>query len=439
MPDILVLDANEIGSTYIMGDIHGRVNRLEYIDQKMSTDDTLFIVGDLTDRFGDSVAVIKKIRAMRAQGKKVFSAYGNHEAFCLQTLEALDNVFKKGMAKVRLGLLEEEDFEAYLRAQAQEDEDIAFHLREQNGGRWLLELYIDEYNKSLIYMRNDSNEVIYDEDSDVHLVRSEIAKLPFIIKVKPGRQVAGFKAVHADMPCSDEDLRKLEVLDDGLSEDQIHYLTTARPKNFQLFGRNAFSMLTYCGHNILGNVKPVRQETNTIDIDGGGLTIIINHTKKEVFVPEEEVQTLDAEDQEFLNEISWHLEAQSFNEQHALWIKAHAESILDVHNYLKEKCAEPLNRQNTIQYICNQDILLRFGVANASEYYAKINTVLVSQLASQHLLESQNTTTTVESSKDLPREVSENPHSFFKRTRLENSVETAETKRFRPEINLLCN
>jgi len=48
---------------YVMSDIHGHKDRFENLIQKLnlSPDDTLYILGDVVDRFPDGIRILRKV------------------------------------------------------------------------------------------------------------------------------------------------------------------------------------------------------------------------------------------------------------------------------------------------------------------------------------------------------------------------------------------
>jgi hypothetical protein len=69
------------GPLAIVGDVHGEIDALERLLQRLATERaprTLVFVGDLVDRGPDSVAVVRRVAALIAAGRAV-ATLGNHE------------------------------------------------------------------------------------------------------------------------------------------------------------------------------------------------------------------------------------------------------------------------------------------------------------------------------------------------------------------------
>ncbi len=69
---------------YVMADIHGNMRRFNSIMQKINLqpEDTLYVLGDVVDRHGDGVRILRKLMAM--PNAKVL--LGNHEHMMLRAL-----------------------------------------------------------------------------------------------------------------------------------------------------------------------------------------------------------------------------------------------------------------------------------------------------------------------------------------------------------------
>lgn len=70
--------------TYVMSDIHGNKRRFDSIMQQisMTPDDTLYILGDVIDRFPDGIRILRQIMKM----PNVKMLLGNHEHMMLAAL-----------------------------------------------------------------------------------------------------------------------------------------------------------------------------------------------------------------------------------------------------------------------------------------------------------------------------------------------------------------
>lgn len=69
---------------YCMSDIHGELNRFKAMLDliNFSSDDTLYIIGDVIDRHPGGVEILKIIK----DTPNMFMLLGNHEQMCLDTL-----------------------------------------------------------------------------------------------------------------------------------------------------------------------------------------------------------------------------------------------------------------------------------------------------------------------------------------------------------------
>ena len=69
---------------YCMSDIHGELDRFKAMLDliNFSSDDTLYIIGDVIDRHPGGVEILKIIK----DKPNMFMLLGNHEQMCLDTL-----------------------------------------------------------------------------------------------------------------------------------------------------------------------------------------------------------------------------------------------------------------------------------------------------------------------------------------------------------------
>lgn len=107
---IQVLEANEKGDDFIIGDVHGNNGCLERVlaeIQAVTPPGTtinphrLFIVGDLTDRGKDNVGVIRRIMQNNDDPArpKIYVTRGNHEEMGLKSIKRLDAAVSGNKAK----------------------------------------------------------------------------------------------------------------------------------------------------------------------------------------------------------------------------------------------------------------------------------------------------------------------------------------------------
>jgi|GEM_PF-5739676 len=222
-PDILVLEENTKGRDIIVGDLHGSLELLKGVVADLKPNDRLFIVGDLTDNRNlevedQSLGVIQLIQKHNELHKNIYVTKGNHETMCI------DAVRSEGHSSQWTGFL-------------------------RNGGAWIM-LVLEEKREGIA--------AFFDS-------------FPYIIHVKGA---VPFNVVHADMPFDDNAL--LNKIREGnliLSSEEQEYSIWAResPRDrstppFKKTGRDEDSIITYCGHQMLG--RP-RLETNTVNLDIG--------------------------------------------------------------------------------------------------------------------------------------------------------------------------
>ena len=69
---------------YVMSDIHGNTKRFDYVLSQidLKPEDTLYILGDVVDRYPDGIAILQRIMKM----PNVKMLLGNHEYMMLNVL-----------------------------------------------------------------------------------------------------------------------------------------------------------------------------------------------------------------------------------------------------------------------------------------------------------------------------------------------------------------
>lgn len=80
---------------YAIGDVHGRLDLLDILLDRIRRDDaerspartTLIFLGDLVDRGPDSAGVVERVRSLHAEGWTVRCLLGNHEEMFLAALD----------------------------------------------------------------------------------------------------------------------------------------------------------------------------------------------------------------------------------------------------------------------------------------------------------------------------------------------------------------
>lgn len=275
------LPPNVFGKDYIIADLHGNLECYRAVIKMLKPGDRLFILGDLTDRGPESEEVVDEILKHIEQNATpaIFVIRGNHEDLCLRTIKNMEDILRSITSK-----WEGTEFEDLLDDKISESELIESHVREKNGGKWLLKLYLSEVYGGDIRLEN--GEIKYLDSSQIKTIKEYFESLPYIIHVGGDDPM---NLVHANMPISDTELRRRFNESLELTPEQIEQAIWAKHKPPTLFinpGRNLNSILTYCGHVIVlhDGVQCVRKDTNTIDADVGcyitNTILLINHTDK---------------------------------------------------------------------------------------------------------------------------------------------------------------
>ena len=70
--------------TYVLSDIHGNLRRFESIMKQidLQSDDTMYVLGDVVDRYPDGIKILRRI--MKMPNAKMLM--GNHEYMMLQAI-----------------------------------------------------------------------------------------------------------------------------------------------------------------------------------------------------------------------------------------------------------------------------------------------------------------------------------------------------------------
>lgn len=287
--DILLLSGNTKGHDKIVGDLHGNNMVLKKIIDTLSPNDRLFIVGDLTDRGAESLAVIQTvIKFQNENPERLHITRGNHESLCLGTIEALKNLFEKKIItdakSIGSLILKGSDGKLKINPTIPRENPAISDLNRiishyNNGGAWLVALFFKEVHDRKI--NQNDNGIDYAEDSQIKVIQEFMSKLPYIIHVTG---VEPFNMVHADMPIGDEILKnKMENDDLTLSEKEKRHATWARASFTE---KVKMKIPTYVGHNIiLGDKhKSVRAESNTINLDAAAYKtnslLVFDHTER---------------------------------------------------------------------------------------------------------------------------------------------------------------
>lgn len=281
---IKVLPANLLGKDYAMSDIHGYTGCLEAVLKNMKSDDRLFIAGDLVDRGGDNIGVLRLI-----QGRpNIFCVKGNHEVMCETALGILENQLRQ-LRKI----YSQQPYELTaknLRVKAEYNAEVANYIKPCNGGAWLLDLFLAEIANGKIHVEN--GQICYDADSEIKLVKEYLASVSYIVHVKSNHET-GFVVVHADKPINDDELiRRSKIGSTQLSEDEKTYCVWARATSrtvpFQHDLHHPFGMPAIVGHNVIFDPSndSVRKNANALNLDSesyyGHIALVVNKTDKKL-------------------------------------------------------------------------------------------------------------------------------------------------------------
>ena len=385
--DILELAANENGDDFIMGDVHGNFESFEQVLQyvKAQLGARFFVAGDMPDRGTNSLAVIK---AVQDNPGVVFAVRGNHEEMVLDSIQALEDVL---LTMAGDGVKIKDPLELATRGKA--NDELSLHIKE-NDGMWLFRLFAQELMDDKITIKNGVIE--YTNDCEIKKVKDILSALPYIICVRGGgtpdktkvRFHSAFNVVHADMPFDDTVLRERLKTGQGLTREEKKYSTWARDHGNTLFkknGRNKYSAITYCGHNIVFNegTSSVRQNTNTVDLDAGtyysNIALLVNHTQKTVTPLTVQPASRERKLKRVLQSINDHLTSEQKRENLLLNLSVVRENIKEVHQFL----ADSKNHEkyyDYIEYLLNNDGLSRFGVKSRREFDEKIMECMLNEV-----------------------------------------------------------
>lgn len=287
--DIMLLPANTKGRDVIIADLHGNVECLRSVIKqfKLTQADRLFIAGDLVDRGMQNEELMD---AILSGVDNIYVVCGNHEAMFATTVVALMDIAET--------ILEEKGLETQITEKLLLDQmnvmgnvtsmrKIKTHLHEDNGGMWVVKLFVRELASGLIAI-DDMGRLSFAEESKVFKMSNYIKDLPYIISVAAGPGVSGFNVVHADMPISDLQLANYLDNQKGLKTSQKNHAIYTREDGYNRFiSRTPLSSLTYCGHTIVGKKRGdcVRRDASTINLDGGAyysqISLAVDHTSQQ--------------------------------------------------------------------------------------------------------------------------------------------------------------
>lgn len=325
---IIALPANIVGNDYVIGDLHGNDDCFFGVIDLAGPGDRIFVAGDLIDRGNNNLEILTRFLNQDAHtGPSLYAILGNHEQMCLDTIEALEIQLSSGYNKLYSNSM----LASKLMIGAATNQTIRSHAYTNNGGRWLLNLFIDELKNGHISYNDDPDSagVVYSAESMVGKIKTYFSNLPVIIHVEDKPGVPAFNLVHADMPFNDQELyRRLNLpkpqpdmmrvddvddvdkenlsddMEDGywvsddedkedeyelMLESEIDYALWARANSsafkFKSNGRTEHSVVTYTGHNIIykDDNAAYRHDVNTCCLDSGAcfsnISVVVNHTE----------------------------------------------------------------------------------------------------------------------------------------------------------------
>lgn len=368
-PDIALYDHNELGRDLFIADLHGNFACLQAAIEKMAHHDRLFLGGDLVDRGRKNLEIINTI--MR-YSDRIIAVRGNHEQMCLDTIAQLELLGRDALKQAGSGV-------DNLNKMAQADRIVGLHIHPNNGGQWLLDLYLSEVQSRRIKL--NGNDIEYAYDSNIRRIKEFFQQLPYIIHVKGGEGEGAFNVVHAGMPFDDTELHRKLIQHIGLTPEEKQYALWAgigREIALKDTGRGSLSAVTYCGHSIVLSEKiQCVRNTNEIDSDVGSyftnVALLINHTKKKAKYigpgaknPDKRYQ---ADLKEILDVIRDHLKFLLVNEDNALVPLDSCDNLSDLIQVLRE--SKSADFYKFIEYYLNNDALEKFNIESVADFHQR--------------------------------------------------------------------
>jgi hypothetical protein len=327
---IQILEENKHGEDYIIGDLHGSLAELEKILADLKPEDRLIIVGDLADRGPDSQKIFEKIKMINQQRlaaglqSQIYVVKGNHEDLLLKYYKMKKQLLdfltpELAMEYQRIGLaiqdisiaienLEEkfDDEESDIDEDALETEIASKQIQLQKEGRKLtalyatvtnrnsgdstqLDSYLNQYQKAEEHVKNRNiggdwiHELSMMNPEKLNEIAVMCEAMPTIILVKGADP---FVAVHASLRITYDELRqRMRSNNLTLSDEEDYYTIWARAKNSPVPIQEKIAMLwepmVYCGHMILGGLRPLTHHAN-LDVGtyNTGLVCRVAHKAK---------------------------------------------------------------------------------------------------------------------------------------------------------------
>lgn len=102
--------------TYVMSDIHGNSKRFDSVMEqiKLQLEDTLYILGDVIDRYSDGIRILRRIMKM----PNVKMLLGNHEYMMLEALQEQKDILENAEGDVGKLLGYKYEYCMYIRGQS---------------------------------------------------------------------------------------------------------------------------------------------------------------------------------------------------------------------------------------------------------------------------------------------------------------------------------
>lgn len=346
MSDIDVIPAPKSGGKlYGIGDVHGALTEFKAWLAGLKPGDVGISLGDLVDRGENSPGVILALveHNKKNENSPVYAIRGNHEAMSLKALQELEKNFN----------LIEHDLDAP-QILAENNNDIALHVL--NGGEWLVNLFVNEIDRQLIKFDEATQKIVYDENSQIAIIKQFLEEMPHQILVDDINPVL---FVHADAPLNDQDTYLYINRQIPLTDNQNNYGYWAREDRgsdnrpsdtiMQDVGRSPYSMLMATGHNVVGkatdHMLDVSKNKINIDVEAyeNHALLSVNFTDGKVaWVHQPEIVVADIKqdmgDNEF-GQIDW-WEAGKFYLQEATLLQKHLAAQKELTPFLREanKC-----------------------------------------------------------------------------------------------------
>lgn len=281
-------------SVYVVGDIHGELGVFKKILKQLNRDDTLVLVGDLTDRGEDSAQnstsaqLLDRVLEHQQNSENqtaIYAVKGNHEMDFLAALQIIKHEPTSEKAvKTLMRVIRNGGNWMFTHPEEGKCRETTYWLRcyfavEETHG-----LYEESKEKTKKYIQTmlDSSSRMGYLHPNILTYEAYLQSLPFVIKIEDERNSAW--VVHADLPLSDEALQGYMEHNNSFTPAEITHMTDARAS---LYDRNnerrRSNLITYCGHSIIDEETPaIREHSKHVNLDYGMYdtfeALLVNHT-----------------------------------------------------------------------------------------------------------------------------------------------------------------